>query len=158
MEFANDFEELLEAFNNDKVDFILAGGFAVNFHGYNRSTSDLDIWVKPIESNKIKIKSALKKSNFPNEALSQIDTLDFSRPFTFSVGIKPLSVDIFNHITGVSYAEAEKTMIPFKYSDSLTVNYISLKDLILNKMLTGRPKDKLDITELQKIEKLRQKS
>ena len=46
-------------------------------------------------------------------------------------------------------------MIPFKFSDTLTVNYISLKDLIVNKMLTGRPKDKLDVEELQKIEKLR---
>ena len=67
--------------------------------------------------------------------------------------MEPIDIDIFNHITGVSYGEAEKNMIPFKYSTKLKVNYISLKDLIVNKMLTGRMKDKADVDELQKINK-----
>ena len=157
MGFANNFEEILFEFNKSQVEFMLAGGYAVNYHGYNRSTSDLDIWVKPTEENKMKIKSALVKSNFLQSGIDELEKLDFTKPFVFQIGSKPADIDIFNFITGVSYAEAEKNMIPFKYSASLTVNYISLKDLILNKMLTGRPKDKLDVEELQKIEKLRKK-
>jgi len=157
MNLANNFEEILIAFNSAKVQFMLAGGFAVNYHGYNRSTSDLDVWVKPIDENKQNIKNALKKLKFPNGQIALIDSLDFTKPFTFKIGAEPVDIDVFNHITGVNYKEAEINMIPFKYSGKLTVNYISLKDLIVNKMLTGRTKDKLDVEELQKIISLKKR-
>lgn len=157
MGIANNFEEILLAFSSAKVEFMLAGGFAVNYHGFNRSTSDLDVWVKPVEENKIKLKSALKKLKFEQNQIELLDTLNFNKPFAFSIGAEPIDVDIFNHITGVSYTEAEKNMIPFIYSKKLTVNYISLKDLIVNKMLTGRTQDKLDVEELQKINQFKNK-
>ena len=59
MQFANNFNEILLAFSNAGVDFMVVGGYAVNFHGYVRTTSDLDIWINPVESNKIKITKAL---------------------------------------------------------------------------------------------------
>ncbi len=42
MQRLNEFEEILIAFYDEGVEFMLCGGFAVNFYGYNRSTSDLD--------------------------------------------------------------------------------------------------------------------
>jgi hypothetical protein len=67
MDSLRDFEEILHSFTKENVEFMLCGGFAVNFHGYNRSTSDLDIWVKPNENNKTKIISALLKIGYPKE-------------------------------------------------------------------------------------------
>ena len=58
---------------------------------------------------------------------------------------------IFNAITGVNYSEAEKNSIPFKFSTKLESRFIHLHDLITNKMLTGRSKDKADVDELHKI-------
>ena len=55
MNWAGNFEEVLFVFSQEKVEFMLAGGYAVNYHGYNRSTSDLDVWVKPTEENKSKM-------------------------------------------------------------------------------------------------------
>ncbi len=49
MTFAENFELVLAALNANSVNYMLVGGFAVNFYGYNRSTSDLDIWVKPFK-------------------------------------------------------------------------------------------------------------
>lgn len=31
--------------NNHNVKYIMVGGFATRFHGFNRSTDDLDIWL-----------------------------------------------------------------------------------------------------------------
>ena len=45
MILAGNFEEILLVFNQNKVEFIIAGGYAVIFHGYGRTTGDLDIWV-----------------------------------------------------------------------------------------------------------------
>lgn len=151
MSNANNFEEILLAFTKYKVEFMLAGGYAVNFHGYNRSTSDMDIWINPSETNKKKIYTALISIGFPPEQLSPVLEIDFTKPFACKIGAEPIDIDVFNFITGVKYEEAEKNMIPFKYSDTLTVYYIHIRDLIVNKMLTGRPKDKADVEMLHKI-------
>jgi len=45
--------DLLDA----KVNFILIGGYAVNYHGYPRYTADMDIWLKPDNGNKQKLAS-----------------------------------------------------------------------------------------------------
>jgi hypothetical protein len=155
MDKLRDFEEILLSFTKENVEFMLCGGFAVNFHGYNRSTSDLDIWVKPNENNKTKIISALLKIGYPKESENLIGNLNFLQPFVFSLGLEPIDVDIFNHITGVEYNDADKNKISFQYNEALIVHYISVKDLIINKMLTGRPQDKADVEYLQKIEQLK---
>lgn len=41
--FQEDFREFLNAFNDQKVDYILVGGFSVIIHGYSRTTGDMDI-------------------------------------------------------------------------------------------------------------------
>ena len=41
---------LISAKNNN-LKMILVGGAAVNFHGYQRNSSDIDIWVNPDEEN-----------------------------------------------------------------------------------------------------------
>ena len=97
MSVPNNFEEVLMAFNAAKVDYMLAGGFAVNYHGYNRSTSDLDIWVKSANENKSKITNALKKLKFPSAQIDLFNTLNFSEPFAFCIGAEPIDIDIFNH-------------------------------------------------------------
>jgi hypothetical protein len=157
MNTINNFEEILDSFIKNNVDFMLVGGFAVNFHGYNRSTSDLDIWINPIEDNKSKIISSLIQLGFDGNAKNQINQLDFEKPFAFSLGSEPLEIDIFNHITGVKYLDAFQNRIPFQFSDNISVHFISLKDLIVNKMLTGRLQDKADVENLQKIELLKKR-
>jgi hypothetical protein len=155
MSVASNFEEILTLFKKHTVSFMLAGGYAVNFHGYNRSTGDLDIWVQPVEENKKKIIAALQDAGFSSLGIEQINKLDFIQPFSFKIGLEPIDIDVFNHITGVKYEEADKNKISYAYSDNLTVHYISIRDLIVNKMLTGRPKDKVDVEYLQKIEQLK---
>ena len=151
VELANNFEEILIVFNKHKVEYMIAGGYAVIFHGYGRTTGDLDIWIKPSEENKVKIIAAFFELKYPSDLLKHIQNIDFTRPFAFKIGKEPIQVDIFNAITGVSYEDAEKKSIPFNYSEDLQVHFIHLYDLITNKMLTGRLKDAADVEELQKI-------
>ena len=151
VELANNFEEILITFNKNKVDYMIAGGYAVIFHGYGRTTGDLDIWVKPSKENKVKLITAFKELKYPSELLNHFRDIDFSKPFAVKLGKEPIQVDIFNAITGIKYEDAEKKCIAFKYSENLQVHFIHLYDLITNKMLTGRLKDAADVEELQKI-------
>jgi hypothetical protein len=59
MKLANNFSEILNEFNAWGVEYIIVGGYAVIFHGYGRTTGDLDIWVKPMKENKPKLLAAI---------------------------------------------------------------------------------------------------
>ena len=50
-----EFRLLLKKLLESKVDFILIGGYAVNFHGYNRPTGDMDIWLRPTNETRDKL-------------------------------------------------------------------------------------------------------
>jgi len=41
--FEDDFRDFLNALNNQKVDYILVGGYSVIIHGYPRTTGDMDL-------------------------------------------------------------------------------------------------------------------
>ena len=59
-----------------------------------------------------KIIAAFKKLEFPDELIDYIKNIeDFSKPFAVKIGEEPIQVDVFNAITGVSYADAEKKSI-----------------------------------------------
>ncbi len=151
MNLAENFEEILSAFNRFKVDYIIVGGYAVIFHGYNRTTGDLDIWVNPTDLNKKKIINAFEYLSYEDEGLDKIKSLDFSKPFSFKVGEELFVVDILNFISGLKYEEAKNQVVLFRYRENLQVNFIHLHDLVKNKMSTGRLKDLADVEELQRI-------
>lgn len=43
----DDFADFLNALQDCEVEYILVGGYAVIYHGYNRTTGELDVWVNP---------------------------------------------------------------------------------------------------------------
>lgn len=44
MEIQQDFKELLELLNANKVDYVIVGGYALAFHGAPRFTGYIDNW------------------------------------------------------------------------------------------------------------------
>ena len=60
----NFYLEVIESFNIHQVAYLVIGGFAVNFYGYNRSTGDLDLWVSKDQDNLKKLENALEKLGF----------------------------------------------------------------------------------------------
>jgi len=60
MEIQPDFKELLVLFNEQNVEYLIVGGYALAFHGAPRYTGDLDILVRPDPANAQRIlKSSL---------------------------------------------------------------------------------------------------
>lgn len=43
--------DMLRSLLENQVEFIMIGGYADNYHGYNRATGDLDLWFRPTEEN-----------------------------------------------------------------------------------------------------------
>ena len=59
MEIQPDFRELLVLFNEQNVEYLIVGGYALAFHGTPRYTGDLDILVRPDPANAQRILKAL---------------------------------------------------------------------------------------------------
>jgi hypothetical protein len=58
--FLDEHKEFLLLLLKHEVEFMLIGGYAVIFHGYERTTGDMDIWLKPSNENKEKFIEVLK--------------------------------------------------------------------------------------------------
>ena len=101
MEIQQDFRDLLELFNSNKVDYIIVGGYALAFHGAPRYTGDIDIYVKPDVRNAEQIMSALDDFGFGSVGL---DAVDFVKPGQIiQLGVPPVRIDIITSIGGENH-------------------------------------------------------
>jgi len=142
-----DYKEMLQLLSEEQVDFIIVGAYALGAHGYPRATGDIDIWVKPNNTNSRRLYKALARFGAP---LEQIEIDDFSMEgIIFQIGVIPRRIDIITKIDGVTYEEADEDKITVEV-EGLMLPVISLDKLIKNKMATGREKDELDIKTLKK--------
>jgi hypothetical protein len=146
MELDQDFREFLVLLNQNEVEYLVVGGYAVAFHGHPRYTGDLDIWVNATNNNLAILIKTIEQFGFESVPLKNIDFEN--EVIAFHLGTPPVRVDIMNKISGVKFNEC----YPRKEAltmDSLTIPYIAFNDLILNKKASGRYKDLSDIENLQ---------
>jgi hypothetical protein len=149
-------KRILKDMIESEVDFIVAGGYAVIYHGYVRTTGDMDIWLKPDNGNKEKLIKVLVKNNIHNDSIDLVSHFDFTSSIAFHFGSAPEKMDFFTTITGLDFDAAMKNVVFLKI-ENLKIPFLSLSDLVTNKMMTTRNKDAVDVEELQKIRMLRRK-
>lgn len=140
------FEELLKLLEENQVEYVVVGGYAVAFHGYPRFTKDIDIFFKNSETNVKRIKKALISFGFTDKDLP--DELFYEKGNIIQFGIEPLRVDIINEIDGVNIEDALKNSIRGKYG-KVEINFIGINELIKNKESTGREQDIIDAKKLK---------
>jgi hypothetical protein len=133
------------------VSFILIGGYAVNFHGYNRTTGDMDLWVKPANENRDKMIKVLFEMGFNKDDLDTIGKMDFTKALAFNFWEIPYKVDVLTKVAGVDYETADKEKIIAEV-ENVKIPFIHVNHLVLSKIGNNRTKDKLDVEELQKIQ------
>jgi len=143
----SDFHDILSAFSEEKVEFMLVGAYAVAAHGLPRATGDIDLWIECSSRNADKVWKALQKFGAP---LSEFTKQDLITPGTvIQLGIAPRRIDILTQITGVEFAEAQPHRLTVNV-DGLDVPVISREHLLKNKRAVGRPQDQADVARLEK--------
>lgn len=152
--FVDRHQQLLSSLLDHQVDFIIIGGYSVIYHGYNRTTGDVDIWLKPENENKEKLLPVLKEMGLSSESVEEIRSLDFTRHLVFSIWEEPEKVDFLTYISIIKYEEADQQKIEAEF-DGLNIPFLHLHHLILSKINTGRLKDKADVEVLQKLQQYR---
>ena len=141
-----DFVDLLRAFADAEVRFLVVGAYALAHHGRPRATGDLDIWVRPSRDNAARVWSALLRFGAP---LNDLKPEDLSTPdVVFQIGVPPHRIDILTQISGVEFEAAWERRVSF-IIDGQRLPFIGRQDLLANKRAAGRPRDLADVAELE---------
>lgn len=161
------YEEILKAFQKQKVKYIIVGGIAVNLLGSMRGTADLDILVEMSDDNLRKIVKIMRSCGY--RVKQSVDPLKIADKKIREDWIKNKNMKAFNFYkedelkevdiiieSPVSFEEAGDDPIRIKIGN-LILPVISINNLIKMKKVTGRTVDKLDVKELRKIKKLKGK-
>jgi hypothetical protein len=147
--FNPDFRDFLNALNQCEVEYILAGGYSVILHGYNRNTGDLDVWVHPTRTNYRRLKAAFYAFGMPLFDMTEEKFLNTVEYDVFTFGIPPTAIDLMTSHKGLDFESAFSNAY-FKEVDDLKVRLIDLDDLIHAKKFIGRSKDLNDVENLSK--------
>lgn len=148
MILAKDFEDFVKLLNKFEVEYMVVGGYAMAFHGKPRYTGDLDIWINISESNAEKLLQVVKGFGMASLGFQKED---FLQPgYISQIGYPPLRIDILNSIDGVEFNEAFENRQKIVEGD-LEISYIGLKELVQNKIASGRKQDIQDIREIKKV-------
>jgi hypothetical protein len=152
--FHSTHQQFVFAMLDEGVEFLLVGGYAVIYHGYVRSTGDMDVWLRPTNENKEKFIKAMARIDIHPEDLSQLRSTDFTNVIVFHFGDPPERLDFLTRMAGIDFEKAFQKKV-FLNIKNYQIPVLHLDDLIVNKILSDRPKDKADVDELQKINRLK---
>lgn len=148
VELPPDFADLLLAFVEADVEFLVVGGYAVAHYGHPRATKDIDVLVRTGRENAERIVEALASFGAPLRALG-IGVGDFERVGqTVQLGVAPYRIDLLTEIDGVEFEQAWAGRGKFELGD-VEVQVIGLDDLLANKRASGRPQDLVDVAALE---------
>jgi hypothetical protein len=107
---------------------------------------NLDLWVRPEQSNAQRVLQALSDFGAP---LSDLTADDLSRKETiFQIGLPPLLIAIITDIDGVEFAQAWPDRLETSFG-GVPAFVISRQHLITNKKTAARLQDLADVEQLE---------
>lgn len=147
---SQDFQDLLSAFIEARVRFLIVGAYAVAAHSTPRATRDLDVWAEPTTENGERVYQALARFGAPLEGVT---IGDFATKGTiFQIGVPPRRIDVVTSITAVEFDSAWPNRVEASVL-GMKVPVIGLADLMKNKTAVGRLQDLADVEALQRFQR-----
>jgi hypothetical protein len=70
-----DFKEFLRLLNSNGVEYLLIGGYAVNYYGYPPATADIDIWIAAEPANASRVAETLRQFGFTQATARALSSL-----------------------------------------------------------------------------------
>ena len=146
--------EIWKYFSLNRVKYLTIGGFAVNIYGYGRNTGDIDIFIEDSIENRENLRLALKQSGIGD--FENMSTIQFIPGWTdISLNFN-LRLDIMTSVKGLENITFEQLLEKAYIAEinDIPVYFIDYENLNIAKKAANRPKDILDIEELEKLNRL----
>jgi hypothetical protein len=154
-------EAIVRALNEAGVRYLVAGGLAVNAHGYLRFTKDVDVVLQLVPDNIRRAFAALQPLGY--KPMAPVTAEQFADRVTregwirdkgmqvlqlWSDHHRETSIDIFVQEPFPFDEEYAKALIKPLYG-SIEVRFVSIPALITMKEAAGREQDRIDIEHLR---------
>lgn len=152
-----DFEELLAAFNDAGVRYLVGGAHALALHARPRASKDLDIYVDPTPANLKRALAALR-GFFGGHLPRGVDARSLSDPDTIvQLGVAPVRVDLLSSFATTTFRDAWKRRSRAKFG-GVRASFVGFDDLVAEKEHFARPQDLADLAILKRARAARQRS
>lgn len=143
-----DFKEMLRLFEENNVEYLIVGGYAVIRYTQPRYTKDIDLWIRPSAENASRVADAFRSFGIP---LIEVSEEDLSHEgLQYMVGLPPNAIDFLTSIKGLTFEAAWANKRVFETRHGKLI-YLSPSDLVASKRATGRLQDLADVEEILRI-------
>lgn len=156
-------EKIFQSLNRADVRYLIAGGVAVNIHGYQRMTADLDLVINLDANNIKKTLAALNQLGY--SPIIPVTANDFANAkirndWIHNKNMQVLSLQSNQHSdTTIDIFVTEPFDFKLEYESSLVaelladlaIRVVSIPTLIKMKTVAGRSRDLDDIKHLEMI-------
>lgn len=156
--------DILRALTDAKVQFVLVGGFAVQLHGFVRTTIDLDLVLAMDDDNLSRFIDVAKQFNLTPvipvsieslKSASQIDRWHREKGMlAFALREPQAAGSVLDVLVRpeVPFETLQRDAVFVKLFER-DVKIASIANLLVMKRIAGRPKDRIDIEALEKIQR-----
>ncbi|MEO6149165.1 MAG: hypothetical protein ABIN95_10475 [Mucilaginibacter sp.] len=154
--FDEEIVKFWRAMQQQQVRYIMVGGYATNLHGYLRFTGDIDIWLEDTIENRQHLREAFIACGMGDYYM--LERMQFVPGWTDFQLMNGLRLDIMIDMKGLENYTFDEClqMATTANIDDVNVPFLHINQLIANKKAVNRPKDRLDVMELEKIKKIRE--
>jgi predicted nucleotidyltransferase len=149
------YDNIIRHFNDHSVRYLIVGGIAVNLHGSERTTKDLDIWVDIYSQNLDNLRSAFLDMEYSEQGTNEaIKRLQKGETVIVSDKTDKLMradvMGLYSNYLPFDTAYEQRKIIKLGIQSA---NLISLDHLIETKLKAGRDKDLIDARNLSELRK-----
>jgi hypothetical protein len=137
--------------NKHQTLYIMVGGFATNLHGFQRTTADIDLWIKNTPENRKSLRNTLKDLDVGD--FESIETTEFVAGWSTISLNSGFELDIMTSLKGLDQIMFDECyeIAPTAIIENIPIKFLHINQLIDAKKASGRAKDLIDINELEKI-------
>ena len=158
-----DYLAIFEALNKLKIDYLVVGGLAANFHGIPRMTYDIDLMIRLESPNILKLVKKLSQWGYqPKVPVNPTDLADDAKrnlwidtkgmkAFNFYSETLPIGEIDLIIASPIPYPQLKKRSVPIEIKKK-KIPVISIPDLIALKVKAGREQDIADVKYLKMIQ------
>jgi predicted nucleotidyltransferase len=145
-----DFVDLLAAFADAEVQFLVIGGYAVGFHDRPRATKDLDLLLADDPANVERACRALAAFGAAPTTIQALRASANDEIVWF--GAPPVRVDLLRSAPGIDFNTAYARRVEMDAGE-VALPVVGLDDLIAMKRAADRDQDRADVRRLERHRK-----
>jgi hypothetical protein len=145
-------ERIVAALNAGGAEYVIVGGIAVAAHGVVRATRDLDLVPEPSAENLERIARTLAELGAEHPVDGELTGPALARPVSFKLNTRHGDVQVLNRMPAIPpYDQLRVGAIALDLAPDTIAPVCSLADLRAMKVASGRPRDLVDVAELDEL-------